>query len=1186
MNSLRIVFVISLALLLTNCSEKEAINDVNLLANAPKDTLQVDTIRINETIDFKPDTSFYFEEVEPNPVFSPQIPFKSTNIFEANDTIVYDKPTVDTVFKANPTSQDAKPYISYVSHPQPIKAGELRSSPISSENIQVLGVGQNLPNPTVSQINEDKYGFLWFATSTGLVRYDGNYFLNYTTENGLLSDNVIEVFFDSKDNMWLATYKGLMKYDGNRIESYTRNNGLKSLIVHNLREDQDGNIWFIEYQNGVTKFDGEKFYNYNMETGIKSNNVMSMNIDQDNRVLVGNFYMGPDYIVGDEIHSFDETYEYFGSLMLQQMSTTKKGEILIATYGSGGAALLDNGKSYLFKGKTGIPYSSMSKMIDDQNGNYWFASYEAGVSHLKNDQYIGYTTTEGLSSNIAIDIFEDSKGNIWVATEDGVNKIVPNSFTTINGQHGFTEKSIVNMHLTSDNKIAVATATGGVWIYDKKLNVFYHYMGGLIVKGLGEDYFGNLIAGAHQFGTRQFIASKNDTICFESQLDITATYKTPAWGVNAIITDKDGNLWLGDDTHGMIKYSLNEDKTAYNKAETYSNKSGLASKRISDMIFDKEGYLWIMHGSLGLSKMKDGKINHYTTQNGLPSNFISSATQLTSGEVWLASNDGLIRFQNNAYNLITTADGLTSNIITSITEDNQNRVWIGTSNGINLLIPDNSEEKGYAIIQFGINDGLISADIHPRSAVLDNDNIMWWGTSNGLVKLDLNTFDQSTQINSTYITNVDLMNEHVDYTETKNDTLENLLEGVEYTGTAPYFNSPTNLSLPYDINTVTFHYSSLNGSPSYQVKYRYKLEGFEEEWSKPLKTAEAKFTNLSPGKYQFVVQSKVQSNDWGPTTTFEFEIRPPFWQRWWFRLLTLAAIIYLVYFIVRLRNKQLRKRQEELEQTVKERTSEIELQKHVIEEKQTEILDSINYAQRIQKALLATDEMLSQHLKDYFVFFQPKDIVSGDFYWATPSNDDQFIIVTADSTGHGVPGAIMSMLNISCLEKATETAQLTEPAQILDFTRAKIIETLAKDGSKEGGKDGMDCSLIKFDLKNLELTYAAAHNGLWIIRNNELMEFKSDKMPVGKHAFDSTPFTQTTIQLEKGDIVYTFTDGYPDQFGGDKGKKFKYKSLKKLLLELHHLPMNAQKEALIDHFNIWKGDLEQLDDVCVIGVKI
>lgn len=271
---------------------------------------------------------------------------------------------------------------------------------------------------------------------------------------------------------------------------------------------------------------------------------------------------------------------------------------------------------------------------------------------------------------------------------------------------------------------------------------------------------------------------------------------------------------------------------------------------------------------------------------------------------------------------------------------------------------------------------------------------------------------------------------------------------------------------------------------------------------------------------------------------------------------------------------------------------EVERQKHIVEEKQKEITDSINYAERIQRSFLASDTLLTTHLKDYFVFFQPKDIVSGDFYWAAELGNGRFLLATADSTGHGVPGAIMSILNISCLEKSVEEQQLIEPAAILDHTRLKIIERLKKDGSTEGGKDGMDASLISFDLKNFQLTYAAANNPVWIIRysaeeqKHVIIELAPDKMPVGKHDKDAIPFKQSNVLLQKRDMVYTLTDGMPDQFGGPKGKKFMYKPLKELLISIADLPATEQKNKLSTALNSWKGVLEQIDDVCIVGVRV
>ena len=241
-------------------------------------------------------------------------------------------------------------------------------------------------------------------------------------------------------------------------------------------------------------------------------------------------------------------------------------------------------------------------------------------------------------------------------------------------------------------------------------------------------------------------------------------------------------------------------------------------------------------------------------------------------------------------------------------------------------------------------------------------------------------------------------------------------------------------------------------------------------------------------------------------------------------------------------------------------------------------------------------------------------MVSGDFYWASELINGNFAFSVADSTGHGVPGAIMSILNISSLEKSIEKE--TEPDQILNKTRKIIIERLKKDGSHEGGKDGMDCSLLVFNQEKTKLSFATANNPVFILRpiviaschsepvedsmlrqaqhdknilNNddyELIEFKPDKMPVGKHDNDAETFTLHTITLQKGDVIYALTDGFSDQFGGDKGKKYMIKNLKELLLQIAHLPMSEQELKLAEEFDKWKGGNEQVDDVCIIGVRI
>lgn len=300
-------------------------------------------------------------------------------------------------------------------------------------------------------------------------------------------------------------------------------------------------------------------------------------------------------------------------------------------------------------------------------------------------------------------------------------------------------------------------------------------------------------------------------------------------------------------------------------------------------------------------------------------------------------------------------------------------------------------------------------------------------------------------------------------------------------------------------------------------------------------------------------------------------------------ILIIAALsalgVILLLFSIR-SNNQRRKANKLLSQ----QKSEIERQKHLVDEKQKEILDSINYAKRIQTALMANAKMLNENLPEHFVFFKPKDIVAGDFYWATPV-DDGFVYITADSTGHGVPGAFMSLLNISKLNDAINKNK-TRPDLVLNEVKDGIIKALNPEGSQEESKDGMDAVLVKLDRNNMKLQYAAANNSFCIVRGRDIITCKADKMPVGKSHDDSSRFTFNEIQLERGDMIYTFTDGFGDQFGGPEGKKYKHKNLRDLLLEVSPLTINKQKEIIANRFEDWKGDLEQVDDVLVIGVRV
>ena len=262
----------------------------------------------------------------------------------------------------------------------------------------------------------------------------------------------------------------------------------------------------------------------------------------------------------------------------------------------------------------------------------------------------------------------------------------------------------------------------------------------------------------------------------------------------------------------------------------------------------------------------------------------------------------------------------------------------------------------------------------------------------------------------------------------------------------------------------------------------------------------------------------------------------------------------------------------------------ISKQKEIVEAKQKEILSSIYYAKRIQNALLTSENYFKKRLNNFFILYKPKDIVSGDFYWAL-EHKGIFYLIVADCTGHGVPGAFMSLLNISILNELIIEKGISTPDQILNEARKEIVRSLNPEGGDES-KDGMDCILCAIDLKKNKMQYACANNSLYLIRNNELIISETDKMPVGLSHDNAIPFRLHEMELCKNDTLYLITDGFPDQFGGPKGKKFKHKQLQELIVRTNDLDAEKQKAELNNAFEKWKGELEQVDDVCVIGIKI
>jgi serine phosphatase RsbU (regulator of sigma subunit) len=305
-----------------------------------------------------------------------------------------------------------------------------------------------------------------------------------------------------------------------------------------------------------------------------------------------------------------------------------------------------------------------------------------------------------------------------------------------------------------------------------------------------------------------------------------------------------------------------------------------------------------------------------------------------------------------------------------------------------------------------------------------------------------------------------------------------------------------------------------------------------------------------------------------------------------FHFLVFGAVLFGISFIAwnRIFRHSLQKSRES-EIKLNETLKELKTKHEIIEEKNKEITDSINYAKRIQSALLPDESDFKNIFPDSFILFHPKDIVSGDFYWMAKT-DKYFFYATADCTGHGVPGGFMSMLGSSFLNEIIVENHNYEPAEILNRLREKVISALKQTGEAGENKDGMDIVLIRISNDFTKLCYAAANNEFYIIRNNEMLFYSPDKQPIGYIGEYQKPFSQHEISLEKGDIIYSFTDGFADQFGGEKGKKLKYKNMETLLMQNHKKNLSEQKIIYFQFIENWRGQLEQNDDICVIGIKI
>ena len=431
------------------------------------------------------------------------------------------------------------------------------------------------------------------------------------------------------------------------------------------------------------------------------------------------------------------------------------------------------------------------------------------------------------------------------------------------------------------------------------------------------------------------------------------------------------------------------------------------------------------------------------------------------------------------------------------------------------------------------------------------------------------------------------------------------------------------IQIDFAVNSFRIEFSSLYSINGFKAEYSYMLENYDEEWSEWTSLPFVEYKRVHEGDYVFKVRSRNIYGMESEEKDLRISILPPWYRSWWAYVLYGVVFILLVVGITRAYVYRLKQKNKQLEAIIKERTreiveqkDEIEKQRDLITEAHEEIQASIQYARRIQSAVLPSGAIKQAAIRDYFILFKPRDVVSGDFYWARQSGD-YLIITAADCTGHGVPGAFMSMLGVSLLNDIVGKEGVVEAGSILNELRNGVIQSLKQDKQVEEGldlvKDGMDISLLSIHLKTGKITWAGAHNPLFIIaeekpqtesdskfkvhefegKKRKIYELKADKMPIAI-ADRMEPFVSHHLQLHEGDQLYLFSDGFVDQFGGPRGKKFMIRAFRQLLMRNAHLPMEQQHKSLENTLKVWMAHttidnpegFKQVDDVTVIGIGV
>lgn len=1058
----------------------------------------------------------------------------------------------------------------------------LRLEAQNNSNFTEFTIEDGLVMSQIESIVQDDEGNLWVGTIGGLSQYDGQEFTNFTQKQGLAEDWISRCYFSKQSNtLWLGHRGGGIsikktgedRFTDLKIESHT-----KYSTVTAFAEDKNGNIWIGVNKVGVLKFDVKS----NEVTAIKGSQseiITSLVADKNNVLWVGsaNGVMLVNIENGSVMHRLDQSNE-LNDNMVNNLCLAMEDEVWIATTYDGivrvkiPSTTADYkktlSKKYLNQ-EDGLTSNFVTEIYEDQKHNVWIGTKQSGImqfSPLKDkSKENGFAKGDiNVFSNkfemryyLANDFFEDREGNLWMGTEFGLLKYMGELFKIYDQHDDLINNLVWSILEDNDGNMWFGTSEGvskftfpilkGHKQYHNPTVKSYTTRNGLpenIVTAMYQDSKGKIWMGTESNGV--FTINQGGVV-------------TRKWNVanglsdNKIFSineDKDGNIWLGTgsgvsviDANGAVK--------------KYNAKDGLGGDKVYAVFTDSKGRVWL--GILGgnLTVFESGKFKTFGAEEGVPQKFIIGVTEDNNKNLWFAAySEGVLKYDGTSFKKYSLEDGLYSNSLHFITCDNENNIWVGQNVGVEKF--DASSGK---FVLYGKQQGFVGMETNENAVYKDRAGNIWFGTIRGVVKFNpekdvINLKEPVTNIKSMSIYMHDIPME----------------DGVSY---------------DYDQNYITFYNKGVCLTNPKEVYYKYKLEGFDDEWTVAMKRSSITYSNLAPGKYTFSVMASNNNGVWNKEpATYSFKITPPFWKTWWFYTLCVIVVVSAVVTYIKAREKRLRETQAKLEHLVEVRTEELQKEKEIVEKQNHNIKESINYARRIQEAILPPDNVVQKLLTESFILYKPKDVVSGDFYWMHKQGTKTYV-AAVDCTGHGVPGAFMSLIGYNILEKVINENQKLSPSDILGKLSVEIATVLRQDDENATVKDGMDLALCSIDESNMELEFAGAYNPLYLVRKKELTELKGNKVPIGKgSAKKGVDFDNQKASLEKGDVIYLFSDGFPDQKGGPKRKKYYYPPFRDYLISISELPLEEQKNKLEQELENWRGDVEQFDDVLVLGIKV